>query len=212
MPATPDHSKPAASQIAVSASGLDRATLTVSPFAYPLDEFYAQAGRRLPTIEMIDGALVPSPYKSLLVHRDDMTPTLERYFGKRIHLSVLRSQQRDGFYFREVILLLDETEKPVEFGAIKINLALFPGPARREILEEQVPLGRILESFEIEHTSRPKAFLKLQADPFIRGALKLSGEPTLYGRRNTLLDPAQRWLAEIVEILPPCNSDASERS
>jgi hypothetical protein len=31
----------------------------------------------------------------------------------------------------------------------------------------------------------------------------LSGEQILYGRRNTLFDPQQRAMAEIVEILPP---------
>ena len=53
------------------------------------------------------------------------------------------------------------------------------------------------------HTSRPKAFLRIQADEFIRRALRLDGPAVLYGRRNTLFDPVQRPLAEIVEILPP---------
>ena len=173
------------------------------PIAYPLDDFYAQAGRALPPIEAVDGNSVPEPYKSLLVHQDDMTPTLEKFHGERIHLAVLSRQQRDDFYFREVVLLLDKTDKPVEFGAIKINLALFPAAARKEILEERRPLGTLLADYTITHTSRPKAYLRIHSDDFINASLKLDRSQWLFGRRNTLWNPEQRPLAEIVEILPP---------
>ena len=176
---------------------------SVLPIAYPLDDFYAQAGRALPPIEAVAGDDVPEPYKSLLVHQDDMTPTLEKFHGERIHLAVLSRQQRDDFYFREVVLLLDKSDKPVEFGAIKINLALFPSAARKEILEERRPLGALLGDYTIVHTSRPKAYLRIQSDDFINAAFRLDKSQWLYGRRNTLWDPQQRPLAEIVEILPP---------
>jgi len=176
---------------------------TVLPFAYPLDEFYALAQRELPAIEQIEGEDVPPPYRELLVHNADMTPTLEKFHEDRIHLNVISRQARGDFYFREVVLVTAKTKAAVEFGAIKINLALFPPAARRLILEEQEPLGTILAEFKISHASRPKAFLRLQADPFIKGALQLRGKQVLYGRRNTLFDPQQRALAEIVEILPP---------
>ncbi len=174
-----------------------------SPAVFPLDDFYAQAGRPLPKIEVIDGAHVPEPYKTLLVHTNDMTPTLQTHYGKTIHLIVLRQQQRDDFYFREVVLVLDETDARVEFGAIKINLALFPSVARRQILEERLPLGQILQDHDITHSSKPKAFLRIESDDFIREALALRGVHQLYGRRNPLTDSVQRPLAEIVEILPP---------
>jgi hypothetical protein len=82
---------------------------TALPIAYPLDDFYAQQGLVLPPIEAVEGRDVPEPYKSLLVHSDDMTPTLERFYGDKIHIRVLRRQQRDDFYFREVVLVLDGT-------------------------------------------------------------------------------------------------------
>ena len=173
------------------------------PIAYPLDDFYAQAGRALPPIETVSGDDVPEPYRSLLVHQDDMTQTLEKFHGERIHLAVLSSQQRDDAYFREVVLLLDKSDKAVEFGAIKMNLALFPAGARREILEEQRPLGTLLADYAVIHTSRPKAYLRIFSDDFINASLRLDHAQWLYGRRNTLWDPQQRPLAEVVEILPP---------
>jgi chorismate-pyruvate lyase len=174
----------------------------VMPFAFPLDEFYALAKRELPAIEQIDGEEVPPPFHQLLVHTNDMTPTLEKFYGERIFLNVISRQTRGDFYFREVILLAHRTRRPVEFGAIKINLALFPAAARRLVLEEEEPLGSILADFKIAHSSRPKSFVRIQADGFIKGALQLSGDRVLYGRRNTLFDAQQRVLAEIVEILP----------
>jgi hypothetical protein len=175
----------------------------VSPAAYPLDEFYAEARLRLPAIELVDGESMPEPYKTLLVHRNDMTPTLEEFYGQKVRLQVLGRKHRGDLYFREVLLRLDESDRPVEFGAIKIFLALFPPAARRQILEERSPLGRILGEHEIAHTSRPKAFLRIKADGLIGGHFGLDAPCWLYGRRNTLRDAMQRSLAEIVEIVPP---------
>ena len=174
----------------------------VMPIAYPLDDFYAQARRPLPNIVAVNGADVPEPYRTLLVHDSDMTPTLEKFHADSIHLRVLNSQEREGAYYREVALLLNKSNAAVEFGAIKINLSLFPPSAQKAILGEDLPLGHVLSDFRIKHTSRPKAFLKIGSDDFINEALGLKASRTLYGRRNTLFDPQQRALAEIVEILP----------
>jgi hypothetical protein len=183
----------------------------VMPIAYPLDDFYARAGRPLPQIVAVNGADIPEPQRTLLVHDTDMTPTLEKFHGEEIHLRVIRSEERDGAYYREVVLLLEKSKKAVEFGAIKINLNLFPAAAQRSILEEDLPLGTVLARFKVKHTSRPKAYLKIPADDFICQALSLKPGHTLYGRRNTLFDPQQRPLAEIVEILPPIREEKHER-
>jgi chorismate-pyruvate lyase len=130
--------------------------LSLSRFLYPLDEFYAQANRGLPAVELVSGEDVPEPYKSLLLHSNDMTPALEKYHGETLHLKILNRQQRDDAYFREVVLATDETGNPVEDGAIKINLLLFPPNARLQILQERLPLGHILAELKILHRSRPE--------------------------------------------------------
>lgn len=159
----------------------------------------------MPVIEQLPGETMPEPYRTLLVHQNDMTPTLEKFHKDQIHIKALSRNQRNGFYFREVVLQLDGSGQSVEFGAIKIMLDLFPAEARQLILAEREPLGHILASCNVVHSSRPKAYLRIQSDDFINRALKLEGEHTLYGRRNTLFDPVDRPLAEIVEILPPAN-------
>jgi chorismate-pyruvate lyase len=170
---------------------------------YPLDEFYAAHGLTLPVIGRIEAREVPAPHQSLLVHPRDMTSTLEKFHKHRIHIHVTASHANENEYFREVVLELDRLHQPVEFGAIKINLDLFPHGARQEILREQRPLGRILAQFSIAVNSRPRAFLRVASDDYINKALKLQGICFLYGRRNCLLDNWGRPLAEIVEILPP---------
>jgi len=177
----------------------------VSPtaIAYPLDEFYARSGLALPPLDEVDGEAVPEPYKSLLVHERDMTSTLEGFHHGGIHLRVVSRQRRGDDYFREVVLRLDVSERPVEFGAIKIHLVRFPEAARQEILEERFPLGHVLKEHAIPYTSRPQAFLRIASDKLINELLGLHGAHILFGRRNTLLNPAGEPLAEIVEILPP---------
>jgi len=180
-----------------------------APFsiAHPLDEFYARAGMPMPPLQQVDGEEVPEPYKSLLVHQNDMTPTLEKFYQQDIHLRVLGRRRNGDEYFREVVLLLDSNDQPVEFGAIKINLNLFTPEARQEILEERRPLGHILNERHVAHASRPKAFLRLASDKLINEVLGLTGAHVLYGRCNTLFNPQDLPLAEIVEILPPAKRD-----
>ena len=126
MPATPDPEMSAGASATRSVESSDSAA-----FTYPLSDFYAMAGLPLPQIESIDGEVVPEPCKSLLVHRDDMTPTLEAFHESTIHIRAMSRKEKNGFYFREVLLLLDGSDRPVEFGAIKIDLRRFAPEPRR---------------------------------------------------------------------------------
>ena len=130
---------------------LNTAKPTSGPFApratysdiYPLDAFYEQRGEQLPVIGRVHPDEMPEPYRSLLVHKNDMTPTLREFHKAPIHIRVLERHVFENEYFREVVLLLNGTEKPIEFGAIKIVLDLFPPGAQQEILNEKRPLGHI---------------------------------------------------------------------
>jgi hypothetical protein len=169
-----------------------------------LAKSYARAGRTALIWTAIEAAAVPEPYRSLLVHGTDMTSTLENFHKEKLHVELLGRHVNGQEYFREVVLRLDQSDRRVEFGAIKILLDLFPNEARQEILRERQALGRILIESGLEFSSQPRAFLHLAADDFINRTLGLRGLQFLYGRRNTLVDAWERPLAEIVEILPPC--------
>jgi len=170
---------------------------------YPLDTFYRKWGLALPEVEAVDGEAVPEPFHGLLVHANDMTPTLEAFHRSPIELRLIQRHLEGDIYSRLVDLSIVGHDSPVEFGCIAINLQHFPAAAREVILDGHMPLGTILARHNIAHQSHPQAYVRVKADPFMSDALYLSGSPDLYGRRNLLSTPDRRVLAEVLEILPP---------
>lgn len=171
----------------------------------PLDEFYLRQGRALPEFVEIAGSAMPEPYRSLLVHERDMTRTLEQFHGGAIHLRVISSYREGGAYWRESVLELDGSGRPVEFGAIKIQLAALPEDCRRLILAEHLPFGGILNAAGVRYLSRPSAYLRFEPDDFVALSFGLRPAGPFYGRQNALRKETGEVLAEIIEILPPAN-------
>ena len=170
---------------------------------HPLNEFYRTSGRPLPRHHAVIGDQIPEPERSLLVHHRDMTSTLEQFHGRSIHLEVVSVEIHGNILHRQVVLLLDETNQAVEFGATRVHLDRFPEPWRSDIVASRRPLGGILNASGQPYTSRPSAFLRVESDVFLERALRLTGPVSLYGRQNTLRTPEGREIAEILEILPP---------
>ena len=170
---------------------------------YPLSEFYLQDGLTLPAVTGIDGQQLPEPYKTLLVHETDMTSTLEKYHDQKLRLRILRRRLEGDEYSRQVLLVTERDQKPVEFGAIKINLQHFAEEVRQQILEERRPLGAILYDEKIPYISRPIAFIQVTPDAIMKSVLGLGDNILLFGRRNVLMSPSQQILADILEVLPP---------
>ena len=114
--------------------------------AHPLDTFYAAAGLPLPRLQAVDGRTVAQPYRRLLVHTRDMTPTLESFHGGAIDLEVLQRRLHGSEYFRQVILRLSGTGRAVEFGANRVFLDAFPARVRQAILaEREISLAPLVE-------------------------------------------------------------------
>jgi chorismate-pyruvate lyase len=173
-----------------------------------LERFYVRTGLPLPRLEVLKENEVVEPYKRLLVHSSDMTPTLEAFYKESLGLTVLsRELQRDS-YLREVVLTIGEA-RPVEYGVIRICLDRFPPNVRRRVLDEQRPLGHILQTEGLPHLSWPQAFFRVRSDAHMRAVLRLREPGMLYGRRNVILDGSRRLLAEVLEILAPAPTEAS---
>jgi chorismate-pyruvate lyase len=175
----------------------------VPPWAGVLTHFYRRLQLPLPPMERLAPEALPAVSRRLLAHNEDMTPTLERHYGDRLHLRVLSRTISPTIYLREVVLVLDQSGLPVEYGAICIYLGGFADPTRRLILEETLPFGRILEEERIAHLGWPQAFFQVQADTHMMRMLHFDKPQPLYGRRNVVLDGQRRLLAEVIEILPP---------
>ena len=175
---------------------------------YPLNEFYEQAGLPLPPAVRVEGEDVPEPYRSLLVHDREMTLTLESAYSRHVKLRVQKYDVRDNVFSRQVVLVAGAS-KAVAFCAIKIYLEYFPPQARRMVEERKQPLGTILHTQRVPHSSHPDSYFRVAPDAVIRAALELETDAGLYGRRNVLSDAQNRTLARVVEILAPAQPAAA---
>jgi chorismate-pyruvate lyase len=168
---------------------------------FPLDFVYARSGVELPQVTAIDPDDIPLPYRSLLVHRTDMTLTLERHFGGRVALRPLATFLHGPWYFRRVLLAQEYTGRPVEMGAIRIRVPAFPARIQKQILKNDVPLGRLLRDGGVDYESRPTVFLSVTPNPEMMGVFWMREPKTLYGRRTEMIHNGVK-IGDIVEVLP----------
>jgi len=168
---------------------------------YPLDVVYAQAGIAPPSTKAIAPARIPVPYRALLVHERDMTLTLEAHFGGRVALRALSTFRQKDSYFRRVLLVKEYSGRPVEMGAIRIDLRAFSPRIRKQILDNRIPLGRLLRDGGVDYRSRPQVFLAVTPNSEMMGVFWMREPRTLYGRQ-TEVTLHGRKIGDIVEILP----------
>ena len=168
----------------------------------PLLYFYNQDELPLPPVEFLDGAAMPQPYRSLLVHQHDMTPTLRGHHASDITLEVVQAEMSDDYVMRQVVLHRASDGAPVEYGAIGIHLENFPAHVKELIREGHLPLGGILETESVPHLSAPRAWFAIEADEHTGELLRVRPGTRLYGRSNALSHPDGIVFADIVEILP----------
>jgi chorismate-pyruvate lyase len=192
--------------LASASSGSQRPE-TPPGWAALLARFYARAGLELAPVRRLRGAEVPEPYRRLLVHSRDMTPTLEAYHGRKLIITVLSREREEEFYLREVLLRPAPEAAPVEYGVIRISLGHLPAGAQAAVLAEERPFGDILQAEAIGHLSWPQAFFAIAADGHLGRVLGARRPARLYGRRNVLVDGARRLLAEAIEVLPPAEQE-----
>lgn len=166
----------------------------------------------LPEVQPIHGADMPEPYRGLLVHSRDMTPTLEAFYGEAMAITVLSREREVQTYLREVLLKTVVGRLPVEYGVIRIHLNRLPPAAMQAVLDEARPLGNILQTEAIPHLSWPQGFFRVPADAHLNQVFGLNYTGDLYGRRNLLLDGARHLLADVIEVLAPSTEGARVKS
>lgn len=198
-----------ATDLTATRDSADAELAQVLHWLMPLHFFYEKREIDLPDFKFLSGKQMPYPYRSLLVHENDMTPTLAAFHHSRLYLEVLEREVSDDFLLRFVILRTATSHIPVEVGAIAIHLSGFEPEVRAAIVAGSVPLGGILGDYEIDHHGSPSAYFSVPADKIIGEALAQPLHTQLHGRCNQLLDADGQVFADIVEILP--KSDESER-
>ena len=168
-----------------------------------LSFFYSGRELDVPPIEIMEPHALPEPAHQLLAHTNDMTSTLEQFHRQPVQLRVLNRQRVGETYLREIRLQLARGGATVEYGVICIHLKHFTKAARRMILAEEQPFGRILHAQAVACQNRPQLFFRILSDAWLERMFGFSGPRWLCGRRNLLQDCERRLLAQVIEILPP---------
>ena len=168
---------------------------------FPLDLTYKRAGVEGPSATAISPSSIPPPYRELLAHEHSMTAMLERHFGVRVALRSMFTMSRGRWYFRRVVLAREDSGRPVEMGAIHMNLERLSRSVRAQILRHQVPIGRVLDDGSVRYLSRPRKFLAITPNSEMMALFWMREPRTLYGRQ-TELSVDGRVIGDIVEILP----------
>jgi hypothetical protein len=168
---------------------------------FPLDAVYERGGVVIPKICVVAPEHIPYPYRTLLVHTSDMTLTLERHFGGPLVVRPLSTARRGSWYVRRVLLAQSYSGRPVEMGAIRINVKGFSEKLQRQIFANVIPLGRLLRDGGVDFESRPRVFFAVLPNAEMMGVFWMREPRTLYGRRTEVF-VGDAKIGDIVEILP----------
>jgi hypothetical protein len=170
---------------------------------FPLDLVYLRAGIALPKAKIASPYDIPLPYRSLLVHESDMTLTLEQHFGGRVALRVLSTYHSTHWYLRRVLLVQEYSGRPVQMGAIRMNLNMLKPRIRAQVFRNEVPFGRILRDAGVGFRTQSNVFLKVISNSEMMGVFWMREPRTLYGRQTEVFSAVGAKIGDIIEVLPP---------
>jgi chorismate-pyruvate lyase len=144
----------------------------------------------------------PEPYRTLLAHHEHMTVSVEAHYGAPVDVEVLESQRDGDFYSRKIILHRQTDGHVVLFGVPRISLRLLDEDVRREILGQNIPLGRVLISHNVMREVQLASLYRVEPGPELCRMFRLAAPQTTYGR--TAFIYLDGYLAiELLEIVAP---------
>ena len=177
----------------------------LSSFLMPLDFFYSKNKSKLPKVFPVQDSNIPQTERKLLAHQSDMTSTLTNHHGSDLFIEVLDNELNEHYLLRMVVLKKMDDSKPVEFGAIGIDLSKLNIKMVEEIKEGAKPLGKLLELYDVKYHSDPRAYFQVEIDEYISKILDSPIHEISYGRCNEITDSQGFTIADIVEVLPHSN-------
>lgn len=145
---------------------------------------------------------IPEPYRGLLAHTYHMTVTVEAHYGCPVDVRVLESDFDGDQYHRRIVLTLHGTDRIVQYGLVRINLALLGDEVRAAIIEQKTPLGRILIEHNVLRRVEPTAFLRVAPGPTVCRHMALARPTNLFGRTGVIFCNDQPAIA-VLELLSP---------
>jgi chorismate-pyruvate lyase len=156
----------------------------------------------LPEHETVPADEVPEPYYGLLVHEHHMTVTVESHHGGPVDVRILARHQQGDVYARKILLELQRDRRVVQFGIMKIDLAVCGRAVREEILAGQTPLGRILIEHNVLRRIEPTSYLRVIPGSAMMRWFGLERPKPTYGRL-ALIHCNGQPAVELLEIVAP---------
>lgn len=181
-----------------------------------LTDLFPKAGFQAADMEIVGADEMPEPYRGLLAHSHHMTVTLETFHGSEVRLIVDERRSEGNVYARALRLTAGDRGRVVLAGLMRFQMTRCTELVRREILQERVPLGKIL----IEHCAlrkiEPVGYLRIAPGTGIARIFGLDGAGDAaieaaggapfafaWGRLATI-SCNLRPVVELLEVVPPC--------
>ncbi|MDP7255190.1 MAG: hypothetical protein QGF00_36680 [Planctomycetota bacterium] len=155
-----------------------------------------------PEHRFVDGEDVPEPYRSLLVHEDHMTVTMEGFYNEPVVLRVVEVARKDNLYARKILLTAGEGGKVTQFGIMRFNFDYCTDEVRDEIIEGVTPLGYILIKHNLLRRIDVHSFLRLQPNDEVAGYFEIENAGPTYGRLATIFCD-EKPAVELLEVASP---------
>lgn len=152
--------------------------------------------------EHVPAALVPEPYKQMLVHDQHMTVTMESYHRSPVSVEVIAKASEGNIYSRKILLHKTDGGDVVQFGIVRFDLSYVTPIVRDEILREQTPLGRVLIKHNVLRHIDLGAILRITPGPELQRYFHCAADRITYGRLATIFCNEQPAV-DLLEITAP---------
>ena len=167
-----------------------------------LVELFPSVSPLIERAEHVPSAMTPEPYKSLLAHNHHMTVAMESFHKSPVDVRVLAKRLDGDIYCRKIVLLMEGTDRVVQFGIVRFDLKSVSERVREEILSEKTPLGRILIQHNVFLQIDLGAILRITAGPGLSDALQMPLHGQTFGRLATIFCDG-RPAVDLLEISAP---------
>ncbi|MSR56676.1 MAG: hypothetical protein EXS05_03255 [Planctomycetaceae bacterium] len=152
--------------------------------------------------EHIPSSLTPEPYKTLLLHEQHMTVTMERFHNTALAVRVIDRRLEGDVYSRKILLESGSNGRVVQFGIVRFDLSYVTAAVRREILNEDTPLGRILINHNVLRHIDLGAIVRIRPGQQLCTLFNCSPSQETYGRLATIFCN-QKPAVDLLEIAAP---------
>lgn len=152
--------------------------------------------------EHVPAALVPEPYRTLLVHNEHMTVTMEQYHRCGVDVRILDHRHDGNVYSRKILLLKSGTETVVQFGIVRFDFSFVTDAVREEIIDGDAPLGRVLINHNVLRHIDLGALLRVKAGESLAKYFGMNAGEFTYGRLATIFCN-QNPAVDLLEISAP---------